>query len=168
MTGSRAEQRDRPGQDLLRGAVVHGEAPAAAAHLDAEAGQGDPVVVDALVRVSGDEHVVGSRRHGGAQQPPLGRVEVLGLVHDHVPVQGLAGVAQQVGGLVGELDVGGAGQRRREFCGDAFGGAQTWAALGLAERSAPAGAQAGQVGLLGVQVLREDDLFPLVLEETSE
>ena len=113
MTGSGAEQRNRPGQDLLRGAVVNREPPAAAAHLDAEAGQGDPVVVDALVRVSGDEQVVGSRRHGGAQQPPLSRVEVLSLVHDHVPVQGLAGLAQQVGGLVGELDVGGLAGRLR-------------------------------------------------------
>jgi hypothetical protein len=47
------------------------------------------VVVDALVCVCDDEHVVGAWRDGGAQQAPLRGVQVLGLVDDHVPVQRL-------------------------------------------------------------------------------
>jgi hypothetical protein len=61
------------------------------------------VVIDALVRVADDEHVVGARRDGGAQQAPLHGVQILGLVDDHMPVGRLAGVAEEPGGLVGEL-----------------------------------------------------------------
>ena len=55
----RPEQRYRPGQDLLGGPVVQGQPPAPPAHADPQAGEGDPVVVDALVRVGRDEQVVG-------------------------------------------------------------------------------------------------------------
>jgi hypothetical protein len=98
-----AESGHGQGQDLLRGAVVHRQPPAAAAHVDADLRERDMVVVDALVSVADDEHVVGARRDGGAQQPPLRGVQVLGLVDDHVPVGRLAGVPQEPGGLVGEL-----------------------------------------------------------------
>ena len=86
-----AERGNGEGQDLLRGAVVDGQPAAAPAHVDADLRERDVVVVDPLVRVADDEHVVGARRDGGAQQPPLRRVQVLGLVDDHVPVGRLAG-----------------------------------------------------------------------------
>ena len=38
-------------------------------------------------------------------------------------------------------------------------------ALGLGERPSPASAQAGQVRLLGVEVLGQDHLLPLILQE---
>ena len=102
---------------------------------------------------------------GGAEQPPLGRVQVLGLVHQDVPVaRRLPASPEQAGGLVGQLHVGGLAGRG-ELGGDLLGGLPDQAALGLGERAAPAGAQAGQVGLLGVQVLGQDDLLPLVLQE---
>jgi hypothetical protein len=44
------------------------------------------VVVDPLVRVPDDEHIVRSFRHGSTEQPPLRRVQVLRLVDDYMPV----------------------------------------------------------------------------------
>ena len=160
----RAEQRHGPGQDLLGGPVVQGQPPAPAAHADPEADQGDPVVVDALVRVGRDEQVVRAGRDGGAEQAPLGRVQVLGLVHQDVAVSQRSRLPEQAGGLVGQLQVGGLAGGS-QFGGDLLGGLPDLAALGFAERPAAAGARAGQVGLLGVQVLGQDDLLPLVLEE---
>ena len=52
-----------------------------------------------------------------------------------------------------------------QFAGDLLGGLPDLAALGLGQRPAPAGAQARQVRLLGVQVLGQDDLLPLMLQE---
>ena len=69
-----------------------------------------------------------------------------------------------MGGLVGQLQVSGLADRG-EFGGDLLCGLPDLAALGLGERPSPAGAQAGQVRLLGVQVLGQDDLLPLVLQE---
>ena len=103
----RPEQRHGPGQDLLGGPVVQGQPPAPAPHADPEADQGDPVVVDALVRVGRDEQVVRAGRDGGAEQAPLGRVQVLGLVHQDVAVGQRSRLAEQAGGLVGQLQVGG-------------------------------------------------------------
>ena len=160
----RPEQRHRPGQDLLGGPVVQRQPPAPPPHADPQAGQGDPVVVDALVRVGRDEQVVRARRHGRAEQPPLGRVQVLGLVHEDVPVARRSRLPEQPGGLVGQLQVSGLAGGG-EFGGDLLRGPPDQAALGLAERPAPAGARAGQVRLLGAQVLGQDDLLPLVLAE---
>jgi hypothetical protein len=87
----------------VRGAVIHRQPAAAAAHVDADFRERDAVVINALVRVAGDEHVVGAWRDGGAQQAPLRRVQILGLVDDHMPVGRLAAVAEEPGGLVGEL-----------------------------------------------------------------
>ena len=67
-------------------------------------------------------------------------------------------------GLVGQLQVGGLADGR-ELGSDLLCGLPDPAALSLGERSSPAGAQAGQVGILGVQVLGQDDLLPLVLQE---
>jgi hypothetical protein len=62
------------------------------------------VVVDPLVGVPDDEHVVRPGRHGGAQQPPLGGVQILCFVDDHVPIGQLHGaVAERMGSFVGEL-----------------------------------------------------------------
>ena len=116
------------------------------------------------MRVGRDEQVVRAWIDGRAEQPPLGRVQVLGLVHQDVPVARRSRLAEQVGGLVGQLEVGGlagCGELGR----DPLGSLPDLAALGLGERASPAGAQAGQVGLLGVQVLGQDDLLPLVLQE---
>ena len=84
--GVGAEQRHRPGQDLLGGAVVQGQLPAPPPDADPQAGQGDPVAVDALVRVGRDEQVVRAFGYGRSEQPPLRGVQVLGLVHQDVPV----------------------------------------------------------------------------------
>jgi hypothetical protein len=73
-------------------------------------------------------------------------------------------LAEQAGGLVGQLQVGGLAGGSQSG-GDLLGSLPDLAALGLGERTAAAGASAGQVGLFGVQVLGQDDLFPLVLEE---
>ena len=73
-------------------------------------------------------------------------------------------LAEQLRRLVGELEVGGlpgCGQLGR----DLLGGLPDLAALRLGERTPPAGAQTGQVRLLGEQVLGQDDLLPLMLEE---
>ena len=158
------EQRHRPGQDLLGRPVVQGQLPAPPPHADPQAGEGDPVVVDALVRVGRDEQVVRAFGDGSAEQPPLGGVQVLGLVHQDVPVARRSRLPEQVRGLVGQLQVRGLAGRG-ELGRDLLGGLPDLAALGLGERPSPAGAQAGQVGLLGAQVLGQDDLLPLVLQE---
>ena len=159
----RPEQRHRPGQDLLGGPVVQGQPPAPPPHADPQAGQGDPVVIDALVRVGRDEQVVRAGRDRGAEQPPLGRVQVLGLVHQDVPVGRFLRLAEQVRRLAGQLQVSGlAGVG--QFRGDPLGGLPHLAALDLGERR-PAGAHAGQVRLLGAHVLGQEDLLPLVLAE---
>ncbi|MGW1705045.1 hypothetical protein ACWCP8_05710 [Streptomyces sp. NPDC002206] len=49
--------------------------------------QEDLGVADPLVRVAGDEQVVGTFRAQRAQQPPLRRVQVLCLVDDDVVVR---------------------------------------------------------------------------------
>ena len=116
------------------------------------------------MRVGRDEQVIRARRHGSAEQPPLGWVQVLGLVHEDVPVARRSRLPEQVRGLVGQLQVSGLADRG-EFGGDLLRGLPDLAALGLGERPSPAGAQAGQVRLLGVQVLGQDDLLPLVLQE---
>ena len=91
-------------EDLLGGAVVDRQPLAAPAYVDADTRQRDVVVVDPLVHVADDEHVVRPGRHGGTQQPPLRGVQVLRLVDDHVPVGQLhRAVAERTGGLVGEL-----------------------------------------------------------------
>ena len=116
------------------------------------------------MRVGRDEQVVGAGIDGRAEQPPLGRVQVLGLVHQDVPVARRSRLAEQLGGLVGQLEVGGlpgCGELGR----DPLGNLPDLAALGLGERAPPAGAQTGQVGRLGAQVLGQDDLLPLVLQE---
>ena len=100
------EQRDRPGEDLRGGPVVHRQPPAAAPDADTQAGQGHVIVVDPLVRVGGDEQVIRPGRDSRLQQAPLGGVQVLAFVHDDMPVQGDTGFAEQVGRLVGELEVG--------------------------------------------------------------
>ena len=58
------------------------------------------------MRVSHDEQVIGPGRRGGAEQPPLGGVEVLALVNDHVAVRRVRPRGEQRGGGVGELQVG--------------------------------------------------------------
>ena len=116
------------------------------------------------MRVGRDEQVVRARRHGRAEQPPLGWVQVLGLVHEDVPVRRRSRPPQQVRGLVGQLQVSGLA-RRGQFGRDLLRGLPDEAALGLGQRPSPAGARAGQVGLLGVQVLGQDDLLPFVLTE---
>ena len=67
-------------------------------------------------------------------------------------------------GLVGQLQMSGLAGGG-QFGGDLLRGLPDLAALGLGERPSPAGAQAGQVRLLGAQVLGQDDLLPLVLAE---
>ena len=57
-----AQRGDGEREDLLGGAVVDREALAASADVDADARQRDVVVVDPLVRVADDEHVVGPGR----------------------------------------------------------------------------------------------------------
>ena len=106
----------------------------------------------------------GPSGYGRAEQPPLRGVQVLGLVHQDVPVARRACLPEQVRGLVGQLQVrglAGSGQLRS----DLLGGLPDQAALRLGERPPPAGPQARQVRLLVAQVLGQDDLFPLVLEE---
>ena len=58
--------------------------------LDAEAAQGHVVVVDPLVGVTREEQVVRPSADHGSQQHPVRRAQVLRLVHDDVPVPGLA------------------------------------------------------------------------------
>ncbi len=165
-TGHRlgSEQRHRPGQDLLGGPVVQGQPVTPATDVDAQAGEGDPVVVDALVWVGGDEQVVGAGIDGGAEQPPLGGVQVLSLVYQDVPVARCSRLPEQLRGLVGQLEVGGLPSRGK-FGRDPLCDMPDLAALGLGQRPPPAGPKAGQVGLLRVQILRQDDLLPLVLQE---
>jgi hypothetical protein len=64
------------------------------------------IVVDPLVRVGRDEQVIRPGRDRRPQQPPLGGVQILAFVHDHMPEQGDLGLAEQPGRLAGELDVG--------------------------------------------------------------
>jgi hypothetical protein len=59
------------------------------------------------VRVGRDEQVVRAGRDGGAEQAPLGWVQVLGLVDQDVAVGQRSRPAEQAGGLVGQLQVGG-------------------------------------------------------------
>ena len=59
--------------------------------MDAEAVQGHVVFVDPLVGVTREEQVVGPLGDHGSQQHPVRRTQVLCLVHDDVPVPGLAG-----------------------------------------------------------------------------
>ena len=116
------------------------------------------------MRVGRDEQVVRAGRDRGAEQPPLRRVQVLGLVHQDVPVGRFLRLAEQVRRLAGQLQVSGlAGVG--QFRGDPLGGLPHLAALGLGQRPSPAGAHAGQVRLLGAHVLGQEDLLPLVLAE---
>ena len=91
-------------------------------------------------------------------------MQVLGLVHQDVPVARRSLLPEQARGLVGQLQVGGLAGGS-QLGGDPLNGLPDLAALGLAERPSPAGARAGQVRLLGAQILGQDDLFPLVLAE---
>ena len=92
------------------------------------------------------------------------RVQVLGLVHQDVPVARRSGLPEQARGLVGQLQVGGlAGGTQLGH--DLLSGLPHPAALGLGERASTASALARQVGVLAAQILRQDDLIPLVLEK---
>ena len=73
-------------------------------------------------------------------------------------------MTEKVRGLVGQLQVSGLADRGK-LSGDLLRGLPGLAPLSLAERSPAAGAQAGQVGLFGLQVLCQDDLLPLVFQE---
>jgi len=53
------------------------------------------------------KQVVRPGRTAAREQPPLGRVQVLCLVHQDVQVRVRSRLAQQVRGLVGSLQVGG-------------------------------------------------------------
>ena len=86
----------RPGEDLLGAAVVEAQPRRPAGDVDAEGAQRHPGVVDALVGVTGDEQVIALLGDGVTQHPPLRRVQVLGLVHHHMPVAGAVG-GQQLG-----------------------------------------------------------------------
>jgi len=81
-----------------------------------------------------------------------------------VLVAGASGFTKEVGCLVGYLQVGGLSSDL-EFGHNALDDLPYLAALSLGQRSTPPRPQAGEVRLLGVQVLGEDDLFPFVLEE---
>jgi len=91
-------------------------------------------------------------------------VQILGLVHDDVPVERHSRLPEQVRGLVSKLDVSGLAGRT-ELTGDTLRRLPHLAALRLAEWPTPSGAQAGQVRLLGMEILGQDDLLPLVLQE---
>jgi len=91
-------------------------------------------------------------------------VQVLGLVYQDVPVVRCCRLPEQLRSLVGQLEVGGLPSRGK-FGRDPLCDTPDLTALGLGQWPSPAVTQAGQVGLLGVQVLREDDLLPLVLQE---
>ena len=89
---ARPVRADRPGgQDLVSAAVGEGQPRRTAPDLDAEAAQGHVVVVDPLAGVTREEQVVRSPADHGSQQHPVCRAEVLRLIHDDVPVPGLAG-----------------------------------------------------------------------------
>ena len=103
---------------------------APATDVNAQAGEGDPVVVDALVRVGGDEQVIRAGSDGGAEQPPLGGVQVLGLVDEDVPVARCSRLPEQARGLVGQLEVGGLPSRGK-FGRDPLCDMPDLAALGL-------------------------------------
>ena len=49
----------------------------------------------------------GPRLDGRAEQPPLGGMQILGLVHQDVPVARCSRLPQQLRGLVGQLEMGG-------------------------------------------------------------
>src|SRR5437899_13038826 len=90
----------------MSGPIVQGQSVTPATDADPQASEGDSIVVNALVRVGGDEQVVGAGLDGGAEQPPLGGVEVLGLVYQDVPVARRPCLAEQLRCLVGQLKMG--------------------------------------------------------------
>ena len=91
-----AARHERVGRlpDLLRGAVVEAEDARPAAHFQPRGQERRAGLEDALVAVAGDEHVVLALRGQRAQEPQLGRPEVLRLVSHDVRVRALAGLVQ--------------------------------------------------------------------------
>jgi hypothetical protein len=79
-------------------------------------------------------------------------------------VAGPPGFTKQVGRLVCYLQVSGLANGP-QLGHDALRCLPDEAALGLGQRPSPARPQAGEVGLLGGQVLGQDDLLPFALEE---
>lgn len=85
------------------GSVVDGEGTAAAYGVDAVVSERDFGAVDALVVVFADEDVVGVFPDEGADEEPVGGVEVLGFVDKDVVHEAYAGVMEdEVEGFGGD------------------------------------------------------------------
>jgi len=140
VTGALPSVGDGEGQDLLRGAVVHRQPSAATrARLMPTFASDTWLVVDALVCVCDDEHVVGAGRGRRARsRRHCAGCRVLSLIDDHVSVERLAGVVEEPGGLVGELQETWTGPSALSSDSTCWASCQTWRALRLAERACPA------------------------------
>ena len=82
-----AEQAQRPAEDLVGGAVVDPELLGASDDVDADLAQRGAPVVDPLMAVADDEHVVRLLVDRCTQQTPLRLVEILRFVDDHVAIR---------------------------------------------------------------------------------
>ena len=159
--GDSAQDALGVGEDALARAVVDLQAAGASAGLDPKAAEAHLVVVDPLMRIAGQEEIVRSWRDACAQQPPLGRMEVLCLVDYGVGVQAGVGCAsgELLGREVGELHV------RRALAGGEVGDEaldRRPDLLALTPREADAAARPWRHRVLGqgVDVPGEHDLLP--------
>ena len=150
-------------QDLVRGAVVDRQPVGAATHLDAELGERDLTVIDALVRVGEYEQVVGTGAHQRAEQAPLRGVQVLPLVHDDVPVPG-GQAGRDLRRVIGDLQVC-AHPPLRELVHDGLDRRPDLVALRRAQPVAATPTCRRAVVLRAGQLVGEDHLFPFPAQE---
>lgn len=168
LNGLARQHSPGPPQDLFRIPVVDAQPEAAPHHSDAERGEGHPGVVDPLVGIAREEDVVRPFGHRGPQQTPLGRVEVLCLVHDKVPVEtGPLAPFPQDAGCLGTQEQVRAAPLRVELLDEVRYRPPHKRPPGRGQRAAPAAPVSGDVLRFGPDVLSEDDVPVLLHQELA-